>query len=249
MRRILIAVATSALVLSLAPPAQAAGPDVHSIIMAKTGADAVQVRTSQKVGTQGLKVGIGHDSTGKVLDSFAQSSATKVRMLVKITNASQSTMNYSLNLPAGSKVTPVGDGTLAIHREVTGPSTAVEASATIDAFSIIGAPWASDANGKALATSYTYSHGVLTQKVNLTHATFPVVADPSVTWGFVAIFAHFNRSDVLWSYRHSSYYQMGSAACLLLGYVPVAGLLLQVACGAMAFYMIVNLAPYKIVKG
>jgi len=158
-------------------------------------------------------------------------------MLATITDSSQSSVNYSLSLPAGAEVTPVGDGTLVIHREMAGPNTV----AAIEDFASIGAPWASDANGKALTTSYTYSNGVLTQKVDLTNATFPVVADPSFTWGFLAIFAHFNRNDVLWSYHHASYYEMGAAACLLLGYVPVVGLLLQVACGAMALYMKVNL--------
>ncbi|MFJ6678613.1 hypothetical protein ACIQLK_05715 [Microbacterium sp. NPDC091382] len=46
----------------------------------------------------------------------------------------------------------------------------------------LGAPWAVDATGKYLETSYTLDNSVLTQKIDYTDAVFPVVSDPA--WNY-----------------------------------------------------------------
>ncbi|MBB6406713.1 hypothetical protein [Arthrobacter sp. AZCC_0090] len=46
------------------------------------------------------------------------------------------------------------------------------------------APWAKDANGDSLRTSYSVSGNVITQHVDTKGAAFPVVADPQYGCGF-----------------------------------------------------------------
>jgi hypothetical protein len=87
-RLLIVAASVVALVLGVSVSAQAAGPDAHSIIMAKTGADATQVSSPQTVGS--LTVGTGRDHTGKALATFTQRiSANSVRMMATVTDASQ----------------------------------------------------------------------------------------------------------------------------------------------------------------
>ncbi|MBE1490777.1 hypothetical protein [Plantactinospora soyae] len=45
---------------------------------------------------------------------------------------------------------------------------------------LVRAPWATDATGKSLPTSYAVEGEYLTQRIDTTGAVFPVVADPSV---------------------------------------------------------------------
>jgi hypothetical protein len=61
-------------------------------------------------------------------------------------------------------------------------------------------PWARDAHGKDLATSYTLTDSsgsgyVLTQHVNTGGATFPVTADPHYTWGWITGTIYFNKQE------------------------------------------------------
>ncbi|MGW2255897.1 hypothetical protein ACWCXH_38005 [Kitasatospora sp. NPDC001660] len=59
----------------------------------------------------------------------------------------------------------------------------------------ISAPWAYDANGRALPTSYTVDGDTLTQHVDTRGAAFPVVADPHYTWGWLTGTVYFNRGE------------------------------------------------------
>ncbi len=176
MKRILV-VATSvvALVLGVTTSAHAEGPDARSIIMARTGADAVQVTTTQTLGD--FSVGTGR-SKGRALDSFIQRSSDSVSMLSTITNNSQSTVTYAFGVPEGAEVKAMPDGGLVVLRELVGPGRTVEVLGTISA------PWAVDANGVSQRTAYTYANGVLSQSVDTTDAAFPVVADPTITFGW-----------------------------------------------------------------
>lgn len=130
---------------------------------------------------------MGHDGTGKVLETHAQHSATSVRMMATITDASQTTVSYPLSLPAGAEVKALTDGSMVVTRKVTDPNRVVEVGT-------IAAPWAVDANGKNLPTSYSYDDGVLSQHVDLADAAYPVVADPYITFGF-GTYVHLDPSD------------------------------------------------------
>jgi hypothetical protein len=59
----------------------------------------------------------------------------------------------------------------------------------------ISAPWAYDAKGRSLPTSFTVTGNVITQHINTYGASFPVVADPHWTWGYVTGTVYFNRSE------------------------------------------------------
>jgi hypothetical protein len=64
----------------------------------------------------------------------------------------------------------------------------------------IDAPWAFDANGKSLVTSYELRGNRLIQHVETTNATFPIVADPSFSLGYdwragVIAYWKYNRTE------------------------------------------------------
>lgn len=61
----------------------------------------------------------------------------------------------------------------------------------------VSAPFAVDARGRSLETSYRLSGGVLTQSVNTAGASFPVVADPHYTRGWVTGTVYFNKNETL----------------------------------------------------
>lgn len=92
----------------------------------------------------------------------------------------------------------------------------------------IDAPWAVDAEGRSLPTHYEISGTTLTQVVDTTGATFPVVADPTVQFFGPYIQVHLNRHESITAVS-------GFAACAtILSKSKVAfAKLLQVACGSV----------------
>lgn len=228
MKRLLVVMsAIIALVLATSVPASAAGGDALGIIKAKTGKDAVLVTGAQSV--NGLSVGVGHDGTGKALVSYTQvTTATSIRMLSTITDSSQTVVSYALGIPSGAEVKAQPDGSQVITQELAGPNG-------VEVFGTIAPPWASDANGQSLPTAYTYSKGVLSQKVDLTNAVFPVVADPWVTWGWY-IYINFSRSETLRVAASSSYGQLAVVLCGMIA--PAVG---AVACGIFYGWILIDL--------
>ena len=59
----------------------------------------------------------------------------------------------------------------------------------------ISAPWALDASGRSLPTSYRLVGSTIVQHVNTTGAKFPVATDPHYTWGWVTGTVYFNRQE------------------------------------------------------
>ena len=78
---------------------------------------------------------------------------------------------FPLALPTGAVLVAADDGSAAIV-----DSSGHEGAA-------IAAPWAKDAAGRAVPTSYRLDGSTLIQVVEHEGATYPVVADPSFTWG------------------------------------------------------------------
>lgn len=229
-----------ALVLATSVSASAASGDALSIIKAKTGKDAVQVTGAQSV--DGLSVGVGHDNSGKALPSFVQTTANSVRMMAIISDTSKSSVNYSLNLPAGAGLVPRPDGSLAISREIVGPDPIAGIFRT-EEFGTIAAPWASDANGVALATSYSYANGVLTQSIDTTGAVFPVVADPWMTSGWY-LYVHFSRAETIALYR--SWRDGGTPKevgylCALMLLIPAVGVIMVGLCSFYVYRVIADI--------
>lgn len=93
----------------------------------------------------------------------------------------------------------------------------------------IEAPWAIDAAGQSLPTHYEISGSTLTQIVDTTGASFPVVADPTVQFFGPYIQVHLNKAESRTAIG-------GYAACagvLSKSPVPFAKLL-QVSCTTVA---------------
>lgn len=92
----------------------------------------------------------------------------------------------------------------------------------------IDAPWAVDAEGRSLPTRYEISGSTLTQVVDTTDATFPVVADPTVNFYGPYIQVHLNRHESITALSGYG----ACAAILSKSPVPFAKAL-QIACGAV----------------
>jgi hypothetical protein len=113
----------------------------------------------------------------------ASGSAQMLAMMLDST--APTTQNYRLGLPAGTRVVREGAGFSIV--------SAGRVIGTIDA------PWAVDANGRKLPTSYTLNGTILSQHTDTTGATYPVVADPRITIG---LGVYFNA----WGYEVKAYY-------------------------------------------
>jgi hypothetical protein len=145
------------------------------------------------------------------------------RHLAVLTSAAQSSAAFDGLIPAGSTITPYeGD-----FRVLTPSGDKMT----------IRQPWAVDAAGKHLDTSYTFTGSTITQKVDTTGAVFPVVADPTWSLGW-NIYAHLSRSEVFKAYGARSYSQMGWVAC---GFFAWGGPYVLTACGLYSFWALTNL--------
>jgi len=58
-------------------------------------------------------------------------------------------------------------------------------------------PWARDATGKALPTTFSVAGQTVTQHVDKTGAQFPVTADPHFTWGWITGTVYFSKSETI----------------------------------------------------
>jgi hypothetical protein len=61
---------------------------------------------------------------------------------------------------------------------------------------VIAAPWAHDAAGTSIPTAYTITPTTLTQTITPpTTATYPITADPKITWGIITGTIYFNKEE------------------------------------------------------
>ncbi|WP_228977024.1 hypothetical protein [Streptomyces sp. DH12] len=142
-----------------------------------------------------------------------------VRTLVTLKDSTAS-QEQRFPLVLGDDVRLVDDGDggyLLARQEVDGIG---EVIATVDA------PWAKDATGRPIDTSYRLEGNTLVQTVQTSEdTTFPVVADPKITFG---VGAYFNA----WGYEWKSYaiaagsvgYFANLAGCSVLDKIPHIGL-------------------------
>jgi|GEM_PF-6769053 len=213
----MVAVMSLMVTMTSASPAVVADQSVQQIIQNKTSATAALMTAPQKTGS--ASIGVGH-SAGKALESYSQTPDAKTnRVLAVIADASQSTVTYPVTGAANAQVKPHADGSLDLvldQGSLLGPppNSKPGTAGTTENVIKIQKPWAVDAAGKDLPTSYTFAGGVLTQKVDTTGATFPVVADPTYTRGFWSEYTHLSRTEVFQAYYGSTnYYGMGMIAC------------------------------------
>lgn len=141
----------------------------------------------------GVKVGAGtviYPDAAPATDIAVQPTTdggARTLVTLKDDRASE-THRFRLNIPQDANITEDGQGGFEVTREaVEGIHVPV---ATIDA------PWARDANGKSVPTSYKLDGADLIQTIETGRGTaFPVVADPKMTWGIVTGTAYFNKKE------------------------------------------------------
>ncbi len=109
------------------------------------------------------------DADGSSALAVQRTTGGGVRALAVISDASApKEYRYGLDLPAGATLQQQEDGSVTVMKEG-------------EALGAFQAPWAKDANGTAVPTSYRVQDGALVQSVAFDAGTaFPVVADP--TW-------------------------------------------------------------------
>ncbi|MFD7169732.1 hypothetical protein [Streptomyces violascens] len=111
-----------------------------------------------------------------------------VRNLVTLKDRSAPTVQrFELNLPAGTEAVPNQDGGYDLVR-----TAGDDSGLTVG---VIDAPWAKDANGNDVPTSYKLDGNTLVQEIRTSNGTaFPVVADPSVSFGR-GVYVKFSQSE------------------------------------------------------
>ncbi|MBL1081402.1 hypothetical protein JK359_05320 [Streptomyces actinomycinicus] len=119
---------------------------------------------------------------------------------------------FDLDLPSGTELIADGQGGYLITKEGSQGATVLGS---------IAAPWAKDADGKAVPTAYRIEGRSIVQTVTTTDSTaFPVVADPTVSYGW-NIYIKFNKNEVK---RLNNKVQYADSAVVLCGLLinPVA---------------------------
>jgi hypothetical protein len=137
-----------------------------------------------------------------------QSTDDGARLLTVATGADAAAQHtFDLNLPSGATLEPATDSE-------TDDTTNQGYLVLLDG-AVIGevtAPWAVDATGKKLPTTYTVSGSQLVQTVDYTDATFPVVSDPKISFGW-NVYVKWSKSEVRRHNRAISYASNLSAVC------------------------------------
>jgi hypothetical protein len=111
-----------------------------------------------------------------------------VRVLAVAPSAKTKEFRFPITLQAGSFLALEDGGSVSVNAPIGNG-----AAGAVGAFQ---SPWAKDANGKSLPTSYRIEGNTLVQTV-VTNAdtAYPVVADPHYTWGIVTGTVYFNKAE------------------------------------------------------
>jgi hypothetical protein len=197
--------------------ADAAGASV-AIPDKPTGDVSITTRSGQRFG-----IGIAHSNQSRdartssagttvYTDSDSQTATavqvtmSGVRELVTLLGPdAPTTFDVPLDLPDGAHIQPSDDGGYDI---LEGADT----DGNMNSLAHIEQPWARDANGRALPTTFSLNGNQLTQRVETKDAVFPVVADPHYTWGWISGTVYFNRSETARIARSSSAVGLGGLA-------------------------------------
>ncbi|MGW0133632.1 DNRLRE domain-containing protein [Streptomyces sp. NPDC003299] len=133
-----------------------------------------------EAGTRGTQVGgnVVYTSAGAV-DTVVQPTVDGGSRTLNILKNSTAPHDYEtgFTIPAGMKAVTHDDGSVSLYAE--GDDNAEQAPAT-DAAGFFDAPWAKDANGNDVPTSYQVVGNKLVQHVEFdANSAFPIVIDPS----------------------------------------------------------------------
>ena len=217
------------------PASKIAAPsDPSTGVTIGSGEEAVRV-TPLRAAAASKKVPLGNGK-GLYRGADGQTSTiidpvdTGVRMASVSTDDGHGTQtfDYALGLPAGAGAHLTQTGAVEVTR--------ADGSALVT----IAAPWARDAAGTSLPTSYSLDGATLTQTVDTRGAVFPVVADPRIEntgfLGLQGVKIWFTRSETESMYRIKTQIQTGASlagvACSLIS-GPLAPI-----CAAVVVYTV-----------
>ncbi|MFF3646953.1 DNRLRE domain-containing protein [Streptomyces sp. NPDC002564] len=133
-----------------------------------------------------------HAPDGPV-DTVAQPTVEGGASIFQVVKNTKAPREYStsMRLPAGASLSTLDNNRILISSG-TGDDTVTHG--------IIDAPWATDANGTAVPTSYRIEGTKLVQKVDFDSGTaFPVVADPRISFGWGVYLAARGMEWKAWS--------------------------------------------------
>jgi hypothetical protein len=164
-------VIASAVVVAVvgAPPAGAASVTPGGTVKITT--TAVNGIAAQHLYWTTPAVQSGHASIANTTSKASASSVITMK-----DSAAPTSYSFTVALPAGDQLQPNGSGGIDVVAVKGGLAY------TVGGFA---APWAKDATGKTLQTSYSLSGNTITQNVKTTGAKYPVTADPKFTWGWI----------------------------------------------------------------
>jgi hypothetical protein len=143
--------------------------------------------------------------------------------MIAVLQQGQTEARFGLPVGVTASISPEGGGT----------PGAVVLTDLDGRVSVLAAPWAKDAHGVSLPTSYRIEGSTLVQTVDTAGAVFPVAADPKVvySWFYTRKTVYFNKSET------SRLAAGGGVARLVTAAVPglnlVTGVLTGVALGAV----------------
>ena len=179
-------------------------------------------------------------------DAGVQSVTNGARLLTVFNGAdAPQQITYNMTLPAGAQLVPASDnlgctsGTAC--PDIPASPTPMTSYVIVQNDAVIGeidAPWATDANGNAVPTTYSISNNQLVQTVNFTSATpFPVVADPSVSFGWY-IYVRWNKTEV-----HNIHNRLAAAAAAITTICqPIPNATARTICEALTTFTFVHIA-------
>lgn len=162
-------------------------------VVVKDGDEAVQIGFPGGVEADAVKTADGLVYKNAAKDTTIVAKATKdgAQLLAVLDSAkAPKALSFPVVAKAGSSLVMNPDGSVSLMN-TTGDIDTLEGT--------FAAPWAVDANGKAVETGYEIHGTNLVQTINPTADTvYPVTADPTFKFGSTGLFVHWSRSDAKW---------------------------------------------------
>ncbi|SDQ47408.1 hypothetical protein [Quadrisphaera sp. DSM 44207] len=123
--------------------------------------------------------------------------------VISLLRSGESRATFDLDLPPGTTLSRSGQGFEVV----------------VDEDIVVGqvqAPWAIDANGRALTTSFAYDGDKLVQSVDTAGAAFPITVDPRISIG-IYIYVRYSRAEVRTQAGQNTVTFVGSLAAATCG--------------------------------
>lgn len=140
---------------------------------------------------------------------------------------------FRLDLPGGTKLSEDGNGGIKILNQAN------------ETVGIIAPPWAVDSNGVMRQTSFKLRNGVIVQTITHKGATYPVVADPNVSFGW-GVYVRYDLTEGVSDTvaEAEDLIEASTAANCTLGAAAIAAVLTGTSSGALAAAGVVVASAY-----